>query len=109
MLAGCEDSERGRFELPRPLTVCSLSKRVHSTTLPPLQALLDSGRVQLRDERLRARIHPPPFQRGDEIVPGVQVLDVLLNSRGTGFVARQLALEGIDPGVRLFVRLRSRP
>ncbi len=30
-------SERGRFELPRPVKVCSLSKRVHSTTLPPLQ------------------------------------------------------------------------
>ena len=34
-------AERGRFELPEAFQLRPLSRRVHSTTLPPLRMLQD--------------------------------------------------------------------
>jgi hypothetical protein len=55
-------SERGRFELPIRFTVCSLSKRVHSTALPPLQDV-PSRRQRIHAQRLE-RLAAPPLRSG---------------------------------------------
>jgi hypothetical protein len=36
-------AERGRFELPIGLPLCRISSAVHSTTLPPLREMFQSG------------------------------------------------------------------
>jgi hypothetical protein len=51
-------AERGGFEPPIPFQVRSLSRRVRSTTLPPLRNLLAVIRMTIINEWLAGRYFP---------------------------------------------------
>ena len=94
----CVHSERGRFELPRRFHVCSLSKRVHSTTLPPLRGRVPPSVRRRAGKSLGAVAWSAHGLRTDEL------FELLFGQRP----AEEVALRVRNPAVSQEVALRLR-